>query len=193
MSTILRARRGTCILILIPSTITSSWSPTRSSSSDHFQNVANAYALYLIDTAGQSPFRSCRCQALLLASLAVGPTARTSPLVQSYRDPQYAVERSGSLCSKQCLPGHGGRQARGKVKWLRINEALPRYWSTGRRWGPSLSSSSWKAALWPRVQWGSSARSKRTVPPILWCRPAAASSTRHWTKTTGKSSGSGLT
>ncbi len=42
----------------------------------------------------------------------------------------------------------------GEVKWLRINEALPRYWSTGRRWGPSLSSSSWKAALWPRVQWG---------------------------------------
>jgi hypothetical protein len=43
---------------------------------------------------------------------------------------------------------------RGEVKWLRINEALPRYWDTGRRWGPSLSSSSWKAALWPRVQWG---------------------------------------
>jgi cytochrome c553 len=42
----------------------------------------------------------------------------------------------------------------GAVKWLRINEALPRYWSTGRRWGPSLSSSSWKGALWPRVQWG---------------------------------------
>ena len=42
----------------------------------------------------------------------------------------------------------------GTVKWLRINEALPRYWSTGRRWEPSLSSSSWKAALWPRVQWG---------------------------------------
>ena len=42
----------------------------------------------------------------------------------------------------------------GEVKWLRINEALPRYWSTGRRWDPSLSSSSWKAALWPRVQWG---------------------------------------
>ena len=42
----------------------------------------------------------------------------------------------------------------GEVKWLRINEALPRYWSTGRRWNPSLSSSAWKAALWPRVQWG---------------------------------------
>ncbi len=42
----------------------------------------------------------------------------------------------------------------GEVKWLRVNEALPRYWSTGRRWEPSLSSSSWKAALWPRVQWG---------------------------------------
>jgi mono/diheme cytochrome c family protein len=43
---------------------------------------------------------------------------------------------------------------RGEVKWLRINEAVPRYWDTGRRWNPSLSSSSWKAALWPRVQIG---------------------------------------
>jgi len=42
----------------------------------------------------------------------------------------------------------------GEVKWLRVNEVVPRYWSTGRRWDPSLSSSSWKAALWPRVQWG---------------------------------------
>jgi hypothetical protein len=42
----------------------------------------------------------------------------------------------------------------GEVKWLRINEAVPRYWSTGRRWGSHQSSSSWKAALWPRVQWG---------------------------------------
>ena len=44
--------------------------------------------------------------------------------------------------------------APGQVKWLRINEAVPRYWSTGRRWSPSVSSSSWKASLWPRVQWG---------------------------------------
>jgi cytochrome c553 len=44
--------------------------------------------------------------------------------------------------------------APGTVKWLRVNEALPRYWSTGRRWDPSISSSGWKAALWPRVQWG---------------------------------------
>ena len=42
----------------------------------------------------------------------------------------------------------------GEVKWLRINEAVPRYWDTGRRWGSATSSSSWKAALWPRVQWG---------------------------------------
>ena len=42
----------------------------------------------------------------------------------------------------------------GQIKYLRINEAIPRYWDTGRRWGSSTSSSSWKAALWPRVQWG---------------------------------------
>jgi hypothetical protein len=42
----------------------------------------------------------------------------------------------------------------GEVKWLRVNEALPRYWSTGRRWSPALDSANWKAALWPRVPWG---------------------------------------
>jgi cytochrome c553 len=42
----------------------------------------------------------------------------------------------------------------GQVKWLRINEAIPRYWDTGRRWRSATSSSAWKAALWPRVQWG---------------------------------------
>ncbi len=33
------------------------------------------------------------------------------------------------------------------MKWLRINEALPRYWDTGRRWKSSLSSSGWKAGV----------------------------------------------
>ena len=69
------------------------------------------------------------------------------------RDPAVRRQQPGRLRRGQCLPGHGGGRA-GEVKWLRINEALPRYWSTGRRWEPSLSSSSWKAALWPRVQWG---------------------------------------
>ena len=42
----------------------------------------------------------------------------------------------------------------GEIKWLRINEAIPRYWATGRKWRNGLSSSSWKGALWPRAQWG---------------------------------------
>jgi len=45
---------------------------------------------------------------------------------------------------------------KGEIKWLRINEAVVRYWATGRNWwnAPSYGSEKWKAALWPRVQWG---------------------------------------
>ena len=69
------------------------------------------------------------------------------------RHPEYAA-RNQAVCILTDV--HHGMQGvePGEVQWLRINEALPRYWDTGRRWGTSLSSSSWKAALWPRVQWG---------------------------------------
>ena len=70
-----------------------------------------------------------------------------------YRDPQYAASNQAVCVVANVYQGMEGVEP-GRVKWLRINEALPRYWSTGRRWEPSLSSSSWKAALWPRVQWG---------------------------------------
>ena len=69
------------------------------------------------------------------------------------RDPNYAASNQALCVVTNVYQGMEGVEP-GAVKWLRINEALPRYWSTGRRWEPSLSSSSWKAALWPRVQWG---------------------------------------
>ena len=74
----------------------------------------------------------------------------------------------------------------GEVKWLRINEALPRYWSTGRRWSPSLSSSSGRRPC-GRGCSGESCRWKRTARPTLSCRPIAASSSRLWTRTSEKS------
>jgi len=43
---------------------------------------------------------------------------------------------------------------RGEVKWLRVNEALPRYWSSNPCWTPATDSAGWKAALWVRVQRG---------------------------------------
>jgi len=114
--------------------------------------VANAYAIYLVDAQGlhrpvhADPGLSCWHPTPLVPRL-VPPRPR--PL----RDPQYAARNQALCVVANVYQGMEG-VASGTVKWLRINEALPRYWSTGRRWGPSLSSSSWKAALWPRVQWG---------------------------------------
>jgi len=119
---------------------------------DHYKEVANAYALYLIDVnenhrlVHADPELSCWHPTPLVAR-------RVPPTVPTLRDPQYVANDLARCVVTDIYQGMDGVAA-GEVKWLRINEALPRYWSTGRRWKPSLSSSSWKAALWPRVQWG---------------------------------------
>lgn len=119
---------------------------------DHYQQVANAYALYLLDTDGRH--RPVYADPLLSCWHPLPVVARpVPPAIESSRDPHYAA-RGEAVCVVADV--HQGMEgvAPGTVKWIRINEALPRYWSTGRRWDPSLSSSGWKAALWPRVQWG---------------------------------------
>ncbi|NUQ65357.1 MAG: hypothetical protein HUU20_23055 [Pirellulales bacterium] len=120
--------------------------------SDHYKEVANAYAIYLIDTQGRRRFVHADAKFSCWHPLPI--VARpVPPQVESFRDPKYAASDQSV-----CLVANVTRGMEGigpsEVKWLRINEAVPRYWSTGRRWSPSLSSSSWKAALWPRVQWG---------------------------------------
>ena len=120
--------------------------------SDHYKNVAAAYALYLIDVEGNH--RLVHADQELSCWHPLPLVARpVPPHVQPSRDPQYAAANQALCVLTNVYQGMAGIEP-GEVKWLRINEALPRYWSTGRRWGPSLSSSSWKAALWPRVQWG---------------------------------------
>jgi len=120
--------------------------------SHHYKQVPNAYALYLVDTDGRhrlvhrDPHLSC-WHPLPLVPRAVPPTIRSSP------NPEYAARNQAVCILTDVYQGLEGVE-RGEVKWLRINEAVPRYWATGRRWGTALSSSSWKAALWPRVQWG---------------------------------------
>ncbi len=119
---------------------------------DHYKEVPNAYALYLIDTEGNHRLvhrddqLSCWHPLPLVAR-------QVPPRIETDRDPQYAGRNRGLCVLTNIYQGMQGVE-RGEVKWLRINEAVPRYWDTGRRWEPSLSSSSWKAALWPRVQWG---------------------------------------
>ena len=120
--------------------------------SDHYKQVANAYALYLIDTAGHH--RPVHADDKLSCWHPLPLVARpVPPRVHLLRDPEYAAGNQAVCVVANVYQGMEGIEP-GNVKWLRINEALPRYWSTNRRWGPSLSSSSWKAALWPRVQWG---------------------------------------
>jgi len=120
--------------------------------SDHYKNVADAYALYLIDTEGDH--RLVHRDDALSCWHALPLVARRVPAtIEPTRNPEYAASNQGLCVLNNVYQGMEGIKP-GEVKWLRVNEALPRYWSTGRRWGSSLSSSSWKAALWPRVQWG---------------------------------------
>jgi hypothetical protein len=119
---------------------------------DHYQNVPNAYALYLIDIEGSR--RLVHKDDLLSCWHPVPVVARkVPPLIDSFRDPVNAAANEAVCILNDVYRGLDGI-ARGEVKWIRINEVVPRYWDTGRRWPTATSSSSWKAALWPRVQWG---------------------------------------
>lgn len=119
---------------------------------DHYQQVPNAYALYLIDTRGGRRFVHADKDLSLWHPLPL--VARpVPPVVKPPRDAKYAAADQAVCVVNDIYYGMDGVR-RGTIRWIRINEALPRYWSTGRRWSPSLSSSVWKAALWPRVQWG---------------------------------------
>jgi len=119
---------------------------------DHYQNVPNAYALYLLDADGRHRAVHADPQLSCWHPLPLIPRT-VPPAIECARDPHYASRTQAVCIVANVYRGMDGVAA-GTVKWLRINEALPRYWSTGRRWEPSLSSSGWKAALWPRVQWG---------------------------------------
>ena len=122
------------------------------SPSDHYADVANAYALCLIDTEGR--LRVIHADAKLSCWHPLPLRARpVSPHVPSIRDAKMPPPTRPSASLPNVYQGMEGVK-RGEVKWLRINESLPRYWSTGRRWNPSVDSANWKAALWPRVQWG---------------------------------------
>ncbi len=121
-------------------------------SEDHYKDVPNAYALYLIDTHGHHRF--VHADPTLSCWHATPLVARSAPpQITALRDARHAANNQALCVVLNIYQGMEGVKP-GEVKWLRINEAVPRYWSTNRRWSPSLSSSSWKAALWPRVQWG---------------------------------------
>ena len=120
--------------------------------SHHAQHTPNAYAIYLLDIEGRhrlvhkDPDLSC------WHPTPIRPR-KVPPVIKTVRDPEYAANGQAVCILTNVTQGMDGVKP-GEVKWLRVNEVLPRYWSTGRRWNPHISSSSWRAALWPRVQWG---------------------------------------
>lgn len=120
--------------------------------SDHYKDVANAYGLYLISKDGGLRLVH-KDNALSIWHPLPLVVRKVPPLLQAVRNPEYTGGDQALCIVANIYQGMEGVE-RGEVKWIRINEAVPRYWSTGRRWGTSNSSSSWKAALWPRVQWG---------------------------------------
>ena len=77
---------------------------------DHYKDVANAYALYLIDTAGKTSIRSCRSRFVLLASDAAGQPTRATGGLFPTRATIRRQQPSG-LHVNGCLPGDGGNQA----------------------------------------------------------------------------------
>ncbi len=119
---------------------------------DHYKNTADAYSLYLLDTKGGHRPILTDAKLSLWHPTPLVPR-KTPPEMLPVTDPVRA-KRGMALCIVtniyQGMPG----VKPGEVKWLRVNEAIPRYWDTGRRWRRSISSARWKAALWPRVQWG---------------------------------------
>lgn len=119
---------------------------------DHYKNVADAYSLYLINIKGNHSLIH-RDERLSLWHPTPLVARKTPPRINSVPDPQYAANNEALCILADVYQGMDGVE-RGRVKWLRINEAIPRYWDTGRRWPSATSSSAWKAALWPRVQWG---------------------------------------
>ena len=119
---------------------------------DHYKNVADAYALYLIDTDGNHQLVHKDAELSLWHPTPL--VARdVPPELQTHRYPKLMASNE-ALCSLIDIYQSMGSVNPGEVKWLRINEAIPRYWDTGRRWRSGASSSKWKGALWPRAQWG---------------------------------------
>ena len=120
---------------------------------DHYKNVPNAYALYLLDVDGTHRFIHADPDLSCWHPTPLAPRPVPPQVECEQRNPAFAATGQAVCVLADIYRGMDGVQ-RGEVKWIRVNEVLPRYWSTGRRWNPSLSSSSWKGALWPRVQWG---------------------------------------
>ena len=121
--------------------------------SEHYM-ASSAYSIYMIDTDGNKAFVykdedgsiSCWHPTPLLAR-------KTPAVISPSVSPELKKKNLAVCIVANIYEGMEGVEP-GSVKYIRINEAIPQYWDTKRKWSPKYHSASWSAALWPRVQWG---------------------------------------
>jgi hypothetical protein len=127
----------------------------KSVASDHYRDVPGAYGVYLIDPAGrqQLVYRdedgtvSCWHPTPVLARA-------VPPVIPPYRIAALQTNNQALCIVQDVYEGMEG-VAPGTIKYLRINEAVPKPWASNKAgWTYAAFSANWKAALWVRVQWG---------------------------------------
>ncbi len=125
----------------------------KENAADHYM-AADAYGICAIDTAGNRAFIYEDEDGTVSCWHPTPLSAREVPEVIHSPRSADLQEKGEALCVvTNVYEGMEGVE-RGSIKYLRINEAVPQYWDTKRKWSPNYHSAQWSAALWPRVQWG---------------------------------------
>ncbi len=121
---------------------------------NHYRDIPGAYSIFLIDLDGKHRYvyRDPDGTTSCWQPTPVVPRPEP-PVIYGFRHPTYAAQNQAQCIMVNVYEGMDGVEP-GEIKWLRINEAIPRYWDTGRRWSNDFTSNSWYSALWTRVQWG---------------------------------------
>lgn len=121
--------------------------------SEHY--MANgAYSIYIIDTDGNRAFVYKDEDGSVSCWHPTPLRARNTPVgISPIISPELKSKNLAECIVMNVYEGMEGVEA-GSVKYIRINEAIPQYWDTKRKWSPNYHSAQWGAALWPRVQWG---------------------------------------
>lgn len=119
---------------------------------------AAAYDLYLLDDEG-THWKLLDDPDTSLWQPTPLKSVPTPPVISTVRHPELEKNNQALLIVSNVYTGMED-VAPGTVKWLRINEVVPRFWSSQRwqygesLWEPFATSTEWYGALWPRVQWG---------------------------------------
>ncbi len=120
---------------------------------DHYMSTGG-FAIFMIDLDGNHAMIYEDEDETVSCWHPIPLKARPNPAkIHSFRQPQLKAENK-ALC---ILPNvyHGlDSVAPGTIKYLRINNAIPRSWDSYRRWSPTYTSDRWIGALWPRAQIG---------------------------------------